>query len=312
MKINNIIMGVIALMLGAVMIGGALLPSVAAAIDISDPITLYNEGAGHTYREAKSGDVLKLESRYDATTQIKTDIWTLNGKSVINDDMIPEFSWDILMMSDVLWAQVNSSGNASSGSIVLFEQGNGTNRNYFGAGSTNPEFIWTISFTDDTISWTASENDTLIEEYSLNYGWCFVPCAIEDGGYRSSSVDASNFKMTDINDYVLSGSYTTGELDTGYWFKDGVFSTSVTTYSGSTSTTSALIDGTRDIYNVSATVTITDGSNSETFAPYRALVPYEVHGHETNGIMASLFNVLPLVTIAGLVMAGTYVFISRK
>lgn len=297
---------------GLIMIGLVLVPIVSSAQEVMEPITVYNEGMGHTYREAKSGDVLKLESRYDASTQKKTDIWTLNDKVVINDDLTSYFEWDILMMSDVLWAQVNSTANASSGSIVLFNQGDGTNRIYYGSSSTVPEMIWTVSFTDDTISWTATSGGTLVEEYSINYGWCFVPCAIEDGGYRSSSVDASNFKMTDINDYVLSGSYTTGELDTGYWYKDGVMFTSVTTYSGSTSTTSELIDGTYDIYNVSATVTITDGTTSETFAPYRALVPYEVHGHADHGAALDLVGIAPLLVLVVLVLSAVAIIFRNR
>lgn len=302
---NKVIGVVLALTIGVIVLGSVLIPVLEDSERTIIPITEYNIGAGHTYREARSGDVIHLVSTYDSETNSKTDVWTLNDKPVINPNT--DFEWDIFLASDVVWGQVNSQANASSGSFVVMESG--TTRSYFGSLSSLPRYELTITFTEDTISWVSNSAPV---SGSASYTWAYVFCSLEDGAYRSSSVDASNFIMSDIDDYILCGTYSTGELDTNYWYKDGefvVFSDGIT---GNVDTNATLRNGTYDLYDVSATVTVTDASTSETFSPYRALVPYEVHGHADSGAAISLLELLPFMVIVSILLMAVSIVVRSR
>lgn len=292
---NRIIGVVLALTIGVLVLGSVLIPVLEDSERTIMPITEYNVGEGHTYREARDGDVIHLVSTYDSETNSKTDVWTLNGKPVTNPNT--NFEWDIFLASDVVWGQVNAPSNTSSGSFVVMESG--TTRSYFGSTSSVPNYELTITFTEDTITWVSNHVPV---SGSANYEWACVFCSLEDGAYRSSSVNASNFVMSDIDDYILCGTYSTGELDTNYWYKDGEFVVYADGITGDVDTNATLRDGTYDLYDVSATVTLTDGSIDETFSPYRALVPYEVHGHADSGVAISLLDVLPVLVIVSILL----------
>lgn len=292
---NKIIGAVLALTIGVIVLGSVLIPVLEASERTIEPITEYNIGAGHTYREARPGDVIHLVSTYDSETNSKTDVWTLNDKPVTNSNA--DFVWDFYLASDVVWGQVNSPGNLQSGSFIVMDSG--TSRSYFGSTSSVPNYELTITFTEDTISW---DSNHVPISGSASYTWAYVFCSLEDGAYRSSSIDARNFIMSDIDDYILCGTYSTGELDTNYWYKDGelvVYSDGIT---GDVDTNATLRGGTYDLYDVSATVTLTDGSISETFSPYRALVPYEVHGHANSSTSIDLLKVIPIMVIVSLLL----------
>lgn len=305
---NRIISIILSVFVAIVVVASVAIPIVSDALRVVEPITEYNDGTGHTYREARDGDVLTITSTYDTNTSSKTDVWTLNGKTVINPNLVDRFSWDIALWSDTMWVNATASSNASTGTILIFEVGG--EPVYFGSNVSFTDMILSFTFTSNTIE--ISSNGGTTESYDgrvLNYSWAFVPCSIEDGGYRSSSVDSSNFKMTDVNDFVLCNSYRTGELDCIYYYYDGVLTTSA--YNGSVETTATLIDGTYDIYNVSVTVSITDGTTTEEFSPYRALVPYEIHGHADNGAAHGLLLTIPALLIIAALVLTISLFVRR-
>lgn len=311
MDVKNLVLAVVGMVLAAVMIGGALLPAVDGAIKTSDPITEYNIGTKQTYREVRPGDVFKLTSTYDSGTGKKTDVWTLNGESVLNADQ-SNISWNLGLASDAMWIEVFTSDNSASGNWRTLDS---VGPHYFGASATNPNVEWAITFAPTTIDWTysaAQVGDTPATN-SLPYTWAYVPCSIEEGGYMASSQTANVTSIVkDMNDIIMCGSYTSGELDTGYYYYKGTTYVGTTGYTGENTTELTLKDGTYDLYVADTSFTVTDGTTTEKFDPYRILVPYEVHGYADSGVNQSLIGVIPLVAIAGLVMAGIYVFISRK
>lgn len=311
MNVNKIVMGAIGIMVAVVMIGGAFLPAVNGALHISEPITEYNIGTKQTYREVKTGDVFQLVSTYDEVTAKKTDVWTLNGETVVNSSS-DTFSWNVGIISDSFWINILSSGNASSASWYAIKS-DGITPTYVGASSSQPNVTWRITVGSDTISWTYNGEGATTTTAPIPYTWAFVPCSIKDGRYMSSIIADSTIPIVNnIEDIVLCGTYSTGELDTCYYYYKGETYVNISGYTGENTTELTLHNGTYDLYDATIKFAVSNGTTTEEFTPFRALVPYEVNGYSDEGVIHSMISILPIVGVAGLVIAGVYVFISRK
>jgi hypothetical protein len=114
--------------------------------------------------------------------------------------------------------------------------------------------------------------------------------------------------VSSYKDIVALGAYTSGDNDTMYRLVNGVL-TIGGAFDHSFNVETSLYEGTTDIYKID-NLTITIGG--ESFTPYYVLVPVEVSGHATSGATYTILSVVPIVVVAGLIMAGIYVFISRK
>jgi hypothetical protein len=57
---------------------------------------------------------------------------------------------------------------------------------------------------------------------------------------------------------------------------------------------------------------MSDGADTETFTPYRILVPYEISGHATSGSMYDMLGVIPLLVTIGLILGVVGVIASRR
>lgn len=296
----------------AVVLVGAVVPGFVGASDSAGtPITKTNVGTGHTFKEMVAGDVLKCESVYSGSS--RTDTWTLNGETVLNEG-ITGLTWDWALISDVYFLQVNASINSAVGSGQEIKDPLGSVAYYSGADSTNPNktFTWTLSA--DGLTYSLKIGDTETSTWTNTPSWVYVVSTVEDGAYMSAQVTTNAYyaKQGD-KDIILAGNYTTGDLDTGYYYgKDGVLTVVDSDYTGTVNFDQELSDGTTDIYDTLVTVSISDGTNTEEFSPYRALVPYEVEGHASSGALYTLLQILPLLVGAGLVIGAVGWFITRK
>lgn len=294
MDVKNIVMAVVGMVLAAIMIGGALLPSVASALVVSgDSIEITNaqqNGYPHRYSEV---DELEL------VITVTSDDFEI----ILNDKVIEKTSGtQPMVFSNSMYVELSRDSNSN---ITLFFTLDDLSNSL--TITQNTIGVTTCVFNDGV--WTLSPYDG--EEISGTYDW--VITFDEMGEYiahiGSSLVYCNSFKK----DIVLCGSYNTGELDTGYYcYKDGILVSNLG-YSSELSYDMALANGTTDIYEVSnIECTFSDGTTSESFQPYRYLVKESVDGHADSGPAYALIGVLPIVAIAGLVMAGIYFFISRK
>lgn len=308
MKITQVIMTAAIVI---ILLGSFALPIITDAQQEISPITEHNIGTGHTYREAKAGDVLELDIVVDLTTSVRSFEWTLNGKPVIND-INSSLAWELALLSDALMIQAYAETNPSAAQWYSIKDPSVSG--YAGASSTDGLGKWTITFNESTIDWvyvgggagTAPTN-------SFEYTWAYVPCTIEEGGYLSSSIASSTTAILENpNDVILCGNYITGELDTAYTFKDGVAFVSNSAYTGEYTPIVSDRAGTYDLYDVSIMFTISDGSTTEEFHPYRALIPYEVHGHASNTAEVNIIGILPVLVICSFIAVAVGTFVRSR
>ena len=312
MNIKTVTVAFVAIMVGAV-IFGAMIPIFQELTDNSgDPITKTNVGTGHTFKEMVPGDVLECKSIYSDSS--RTDTWTLNGETVLNEG-ITGFTWDWGLISDVYFMQVNASGNSAIGTGQTITSSPGTVNYYSGANSTDPNktYTWTME-TDGTITFDAMFGDNPGTVVTFSPTWAYVVSTVEKGAYMSAQVTTNPYYASENSkDVILAGNYTTGDLDTGYYYgKDGVLTIVNTSYTGTVNFAQTKTDGTTDIYDTLLTVSVTDGNDTESFSPYRALVPYQVTGHASSGSVYTVFGILPLAVAIGLLLGAIGFFISKR
>lgn len=309
---NKIIAGIVGVAICIILAAGVLVPAVIDAADNAVPITKTNEGTGHTFKQMKVGDVLLVHSVYSGGT--RTDTWTLNGQTVLNDG-IGILTWDWGLISDAYFMQVNAPANSAlaSGQSITGTPGNVIY--YGGASETYP---------DRTYSWTLTDSTTLTLEVLIGdtpgtgatytVSWVYVVSTLEDGAFMSAQVTTNSYyALKDSKDLILAGNYTTGDLDTGYYYgKDGELTLLNSSYTGTINIAQTKSSGTTDIYDTLLTVTITDGNDTESFSPYRALVPYQVNGHSSDNAIYTLINVIPIFVIVAILLAAVAFFVVRR
>lgn len=289
-------------LIGAVILA-SMVPIFINVQDISgDEVTLENDTL-IVLREVEDGDVLTCErTRQSETTW--SDAWTLNDEPLTSLSG-SSVTWNVGIMSDAVYMQINSSGNAAAGSYYDVTNTTPTTL-YFGAISSieiGSSMITTFSFSDGYAIVNYSGNETINKPYT----WGYVVCPNEDGEY-SAAVSGGVGLVKTADDVTLCGAYTSGDNDTMYYYHNGVAYVSNTDYTIDVSIETATHEGTTDIYDATVSVDI----GGEEFTPYRILVPYEVEGHASGGALYSIIGILPLVAGVGLLMGAVYYFISRR
>lgn len=303
---NKVIAVIMGLFVGVLLVGSVLVPIVESSKSTIEPITEYNVGTGQTYREAKAGDVLKFVGTYN--DGVRTYEWTLNNESVIN---LNSLDWEIGLFSDAFWIQVFPESNVSG--AMWKTMADPSTDNYIGVNETTTYAEWIITFGESTITWSYVGVGTTSPTVEYDYTWAFVPCVYEDGGYMSSTLtDGVLAILNDPKDVVLCGSYTTGELDTGYSYYEGVAKTYTSGITAEYTPVYELRNGTYDLYDVDINFTVSDGASTEEFNPYRALVPYEVLGHADNGASINLLGVIPVIVILALLSMAVFGLIRSR
>lgn len=287
---------VMTVLIGVILIGTVLAPTVEGIQKTAgDEITLTNNSA-IVLREMQIGDVLQC-----TVIDANNDTWTLNGEPITNLSQ-STVTWNVGIISDGIYLQINSGANSSSGSFYDMALETPT-VNYL--NGTTPGTTYTFTAEEDDI--VVVGNSTIRYPYT----WGYVVCTYEDGQYYSAESTGSGI-CSSADDLILCGTYTSGELDTAYAYRNGQTYVSNTAYSMSIPYELSLHEGTTDIYDIDVTVTMTDGTNTETFTPYRIYLPYEVTGHEASGAEYTLYGVVIVLFVIVVFMVAVRALMTRE
>lgn len=304
METKSMIGLIIGFLVGAIILA-SFVPIFVNVQNASGEETTLTNDSPIVLREIKNGDV--LECVRTVTDGTATDLWTLNGETVVGPTGSAD-TWNVGLMSDGIYLSVNAAGNAAVGSWYAMDATT-PGASYLSGGANGSHYgIVAMDGTITIYSGYGSENPYTI--VTKDYTWGYVVCPYGEGEYCAPVSGGVGLVKTP-DQVILCGAYTTGDLDTMYYYKDGQTYVSNTTYTMTANITAAVHEGTSDIYDATVSVTISDGVDSETFTPYRILVPYEVTGHATKGVMFDLFGLLPLIAGVGLLMGAVVYFLRR-
>lgn len=298
----------IGILIGAVcvicIIGSTLVPSVNdILVTAGDEITLTNT-TSIVLRETEPGDVLKCTSVYDTDSSSHTDTWTLNDEEITSLSGSAA-TWNVGLMSDAIYLQIYASSNSAAG--ILYSMSSSTPSAIYlgGANSSNTERTYSFSFGDSAITYDYSDSLSVTSSATYDYTWAYSICPYADGEY-CAAVSGGVGYVSDPDEVILSGAYTTGDFDTMYYYKDGVSYVSNTSYSMTADIDTEVTEGTTDIYTATVSVDVSDGTDTESFTPYRILIPYEVSGHATSGVNYALYSMIPILTVMAFVIAFVF------
>lgn len=267
--VNKITGFVIALVLGAIMIGGMLAPTVAGIQETVQPITKTNES--YEYVSLSNGDV-----------NVTYDTGTFKVNDIVQN--VPATNGQILFACDYLIVWFN--GTVPYGSYVNQASG-----------------IRNIAAFDITVS---ESKLTASVTYDNNLTQTVTDQAISFSFYYDTTGEYSVFDMRYTSPYISKdadvtavGTYYTGTNKTFYWYYNGVANGVSEDYTYSIDIQKSKTTGTNDIYNVTA---VTYDISGETFTPFCMIVPKEIAGHATSGPAYAMFGVITLLAIVMLVV----------
>lgn len=287
---NKLISYAVMAAVGVLVFSALLVPVINGAQTVTgDPVTYENE-TSVTLRGASAGDVLHAFIDTDDNNAKKI---TLNGVEIESFDTLT-FA-DACIISDSLYMQVDPTRD--------------TNYLYLSSLVSGGASWWsdcTIEFTATTIRIHGTSENGAIDE-THNYSWGYVICNPANGTYCASVAGGTGYVNT-TKDVILCGMYLTGDNDTPYVYKNGVFTTSQWTGTKSVNVDMEKVSGTTDIYTATVDVDIGD----ENFTPYRIYLPLEVHGHADHGAVYSMLGVIPLIVIVGLIVGIVGVVAIRR
>ena len=325
---NKITGLVIALVVGGLLVGGLLAPTVAGIQNtVGDSTTITNPTPSHNYCDYYTEDVTII---FDSPAGSTTNATTTISIGDYQTNMSVEGITEVLFIGDTFYIQINSSGNNSMG--IIRGVYNGTSMN----GTMSLATQYTLEYIASTgaISLTALNHSTNTETTVFEVT-SSVFFAIHENGkysltretyqggtyaYENMAIDPAN-----IDNHTLGASASTTNITVDgtqiyvVWSltKNGI--TAGTTTAGYTVTgtvevagTLELVDGTTDIYKGGTpTITLTavkdDDPNATatvTFVPEASYILNKVSGHATAGPYYVMFGVLTLLAIVMLVVVA--------
>lgn len=284
---NNVVGLTISLVVGIIMVGTLLAPTISSTV--SGNVTEYtNDGdASYTINGVEDFSIYNTSGRY----------WVINGETIqINDSGVPLVTTDqfAFIKSDI-------NGNYmylrdSTGSVVIGGSANTYKFSIEYTASTNTA-VFTIytDLTGETVDTTYTYSCSHVIEYD------------PEGDYTAISTEGSadeviEYYVNNANQIYAGGAYTSGSLDTAYFANGESVTLGVDDYSGSATATISAIDGVEGVYLGSAyTVSVSDGTTTETFTPYTVFVPITVSGETSSQSMINgLLPVLVVMTVVGI------------
>lgn len=277
-----------------------LVPIVTSGLTVAgDPITLTNDGTD--FKEAEPGDVIEYTR-------------TIGSGNVItyNGGVVPFASeWDDLLISDSVYIRKTNVTSSNMGRVYEFNNADPMDPHFIPNPTTSATL--TVEFTETTIEISVVSDGVAGDPSSIPYEWAYIPCTPTASEYIFSQI---GYESTGYVKYgqepILCGAYDTGELDTLYYYNNGESYVSNTGMVMSVSNSYTLTEGTTDIYDLSVSCTITDGESSETFTPYRFLIPSEVEGHKDSGVTYTLISIIPIFVVIGLLIGIVTWMISNR
>ena len=189
---NRIIGLVLALVVGGLLVGGLLIPTMTATSD-AQTITKTND---YGIFASASDEDLEISCKLNADDPTKWD-WTVNGDTI-------QFSVSSEYKPVIITDNIHI-GLDTTGTITVASSSN--------ARFTNQEEI-SITLSEGTLTGTSSVNGEIAHSYSQTYDWAFY--ASETGDYRSFYLTTSqdfDVYYTDINDiYGANFTFTTNKF----------------------------------------------------------------------------------------------------
>lgn len=280
---NRITGLVIALVVGSLLVGGLLAPTVAGIQDtVGNPIAYDNGGAasgGAVFDEIKNGTIV-----YEVST---TGV-TVNGSALT---WRVESNWPTIVYTDGGYITVRATFDTISFQKMNLETNSFDNTN-----------ISVVEGTPVTI--TVENNTVTVGENSFTFtkGYYWTATAASDKYFLALdlTVRVGTWYVNDLTDLIAYGMYTTGDNDCYYELINGAVSVNED-YTTAVNATLTKVNGTTDIYQLTDfTLSVGD----ESFTPYLCLIPAQIHGHATAGAYFVMFGVITLLAIVMLVVVA--------
>ena len=274
----------VGIVVGLVVFSAILMPVVNnAKLTTGDEVTYTNTGAGYTLLTTSENMSISL---YDTTITIdgvEYPAKTGTYWGIATDTWVIRYNGSTF---DFTTGRLNGGepyGPQIDGATITLADGNST-----------------VEYTFD--------NHTRSETYSSSYTWAAIPS--QSGEWITVSQNSQVY-VNDLNDFILSGFYTTGDNDAYYTYYDGVSSAyySSTTYPAEFTADLTLVEGTTDVYQTSRPLMHV---GDESFTPYVYLVKEKISGHADSGTVYDMISVIPILIIAGLIIGIVGVAISRR
>lgn len=302
---NKLIGVLMTIVVGVIMVGSVLVPSLTDTEDsMYDTFTntASYEGTGIPVDERfimDGEDNLSFETHYVSATDFTAsfnddtvDFRSIKGAFITTDKCrLVKNGW-IFQLFDESGTRVS---NVSMQSVKV-------SADYVASTGAFTVNVYT-DLTDDTVANTYTYDTSKIVYYSPN------------GDYLATYLDGTNtFYVNTLDQVVSGGAYTSGELDTSYFAEGETITVGNSSYTGTATLDDVAVDGYLNLYSgTTQTITITDGTSTETFTPYTAYVPETVTAiSEQNNTYISLMGVIPVLMIVGLFATAVVVMFRAR
>lgn len=275
------------------MIGGAFLPAVSSASD--SQYIVYNNDTGQ-YASLLDSDV-SLRFEYAPTEGIN-DFYVNN----IKVDLLT--GQDGLIVTDFMFLKTGVVNNPSNYVCYYNEGVANIVRNIM---SLNMEVVDNVA----TITFVSSAGNSTTFNSAVSWGFY----ATTTGDYRSI-ITSGEFYYTDFDNVYGANTVDTTSGFFSYHGDEVLYNGAPLTMNYNKDRATGSINVYKDSVGPNGTLSfvIDNGGTDYTVKPYVAIIPAKVIGDKTgySDTISNMFNILPIVAIAGLIMSGIYVFISRK
>lgn len=297
MEKNNLVHGMIGIMVCVILLGGLLLPVVVSATDAQK--TVYNNTVSNKYSLLYDEDLDSINATIEIRDFSERKLYvTMDGIT----EEIPLQTRDSMLMSDKGFIRVD----AASSTIRMFLTGETEHVN------TNV-VPFKVTITNGNV--VVSDSDTVNYSFTPEE-WLFIPD--NEGDYELVQSNYTGLYVNSINDLYFATIIETNDLGFA-WGSNGkaTFYDSDLTFD-MVFTASEKVSPYTDLYRIDMANyqfstdagTNADGSG---FCPYMVMIPVSVDAHtESNIVVTALLNVLPIIVIVALISVGIYLFMGRK
>lgn len=267
MKVISLVVG---LTVGVLLMVGLVSPVVVDGQKTAGTEITYENANVGTYTLHDSTDVVTFERLADDTILV-------NGESVQKSD-------GFALASDSISVYV-----AFSGRWYIVDQ----TSEILSFGATATTHI-KVTYSNGTVTFNNLDNPA--QDKTETYTWLYAPS--ENGEWITAYMNSGrDYRVNTINDVICTGYYSSGELDTGYIFKNGTL-TLEEDYAGSVDYSLVPVENTTDMFK------LTDfkiNVGNENFVPWCTLIKGEISGHETSGANYALLGAIPIVAFIALI-----------
>lgn len=274
---TNILTLAITLTIGVILAGSLLMPVIIdAQTTMGDPITYTNTSS--------YGEIYVTED----ISGTHTIVMDAESNTITYDsEVISSPTRGYIVVTDAIVV-------VNQGAYITICYGSDTYQ--FNASWGNS---YDITFEDGTATMIRTSSGGTQTTFTKEYTWIGYKVA-SGGNYINMSSDANKY-LSNMNNLLSVGYYSSGDNDTFYCLKDGEITISETTFTASVALSSTdIVSGTTDVYYAYPVISV----DEESYTPYVWAVQKEIYGHQTAGASYELLGAIPIIVIIGLVLAG--------